>query len=68
MLSLLCILSYKIQSFESCSPTCDEKTDDKFDDVAGQGAMERLGNANEKMRLMISNPLLTLNFVPFEIK
>ena len=48
MLSLLCILSYKIQSFESCSPTCDEKTDDKFDDVAGQGAMERLGNANEK--------------------
>ena len=50
------------------SASCDEKTDDEYDDVAGQGAMERLGNANEKMRLMILNPMLTLNFVPFEIK
>ena len=54
--------------FESYSPTCDEKTDDKYYDVAGQGAMERLGNAMKKMRLMISNPLLTLNFVLFKMK
>ena len=60
-------MSNIIQSLESCSFTeCDEKTDDDYDDdddIAGQGAVERLGNtANEKDASEVLKPVANLEF------
>ena len=61
-------MSNIIQSLESCSFTeCDEKTDDDYDDddddVAGQGAVERLGNtADEKDASEVLKPVANLEF------